>query len=216
MEALKAEQLTGSKWRLLAIPFGGPFEGKDFDGEYFSANTDIKPHWFKARPVIFHHGQDAQAKDEDYGEQELDEEPSSDGWWSTVWLNRSARYAAQVDSMLRAGKMYGSSGAISHLVRKNQKTGEILVWPHAEQTLTPTPSNIFARITPAKAIAGFDSAGIAIGDEIKSLLADLDVPADDLRSDLPEPAAAATGGDDAAMKALASALDELEALLKHR
>src|SRR5262245_15736685 len=28
---LKAEQINSSKWRVLSIPFGGPFEGKDLD-----------------------------------------------------------------------------------------------------------------------------------------------------------------------------------------
>lgn len=202
MDTLKAEQLTGSKWRVLAIPFGGPFAGKDFDGEYFDAETDIKPHWFKARPVIFHHGMDNAAKDEDYGEQELDEEAKTDGWWSTVWLNRSARYWAEVDQLLRASKMFGSSGAISHLVRTNHDTGHIEVWPHAEQTLTVTPANPYARITASKALAGFTDAGISLDDAIK---AELDrLAADDLRPDLPAPGDPAgdldAGGDAAAMR----------------
>lgn len=212
MDNLKAEQLTGSKWRVLAIPFGGPFAGgKDLDGEFFSPNTDIKAHWFKARPVLFHHGQDQTAKDEDYGEQELDEAPGPDGWWSTVWLNRSARYWEQVDKLLRAGKAYGSSGAIAHLVRK-AVDGEILTWPHAEQTITPTPANPFARITASKALTGFDLAGIELSDTVKSLLEELDRPqAADLPTDLPEPGEPVTGdlgegGDEAAMTRQAIAL----------
>jgi hypothetical protein len=219
MDAMKAEQIGSSKWRVLAIPFGGPFAGgKDLDGEFFSARTDVKPRWFKERPVIYHHGGDEEAGDEDYGSQELDLEASKDGWWGTLWLNRSARYWAQVDAMLRAGKMFGSSGTIGHLVRKDRKSGEILVWPHVEQTLTPTPANPFARITATKALAGFDSAGIALDDPIKSVLASLDALADDLRPDLPtdgEPTGdLSDGGDAAAMTRLASALDSLEALLR--
>lgn len=205
MDYLKAEQLGTSKWRVLAIPFGGPFAGnKDSDGEFFSPRTDIKARWFKERPVLFHHGMDAEAKDEDYGTEEMDAEAKDDGWWGTMWLNRSARYWSQVESMLRAGKMFGSSGAISHLVRKDHKTGEILVWPHAEQTLTPTPANPFARVSASKALAGFDHAGIALDDAMKSILADLDAIADDLRADLPtggDPSGdLPTGGDVVAMK----------------
>jgi len=204
-ETVKAEQIGSSKWRVLAIPFGGPFKGgKDLDGEFFSANTDIKPRWFRERPVVFQHGQDAVLKDTDLGIQEMDEEAKDDGWWSTVWLDRSARYWEQVNGLLRAGKMFGSSGALGHFVRKDHKTGEILIWPHAEQTLTPTPANPYARITASKAIAGFDHAGIAMDDPIKAILADLDALADDLRPDLPNPGEASadlgTGGDDAAMK----------------
>ena len=213
MNPLKAEQLTGAKWRVVAIPFGGPLDGgKDLDGEYFDRETDIKPHWFKARPVLFHHGQDDSAKDEDYGEQELDLAPADDGWWGTLWLNRSARYWAQVDKLLRAGKMFGSSGAIAHLVRKDHATGHIDVWPHAEQTLTPTPANPYARIAPAKALAQFTTAGIAMDDTVKSLLAELDRLPDDLRPDLAS--APAEVGDAAAIARLEAALTQLETLIR--
>lgn len=191
MDTMKAEQIGSQKWRVLAIPFGGPFKGRDFDGEFFDRETDVKPRWFRERPVIFHHGQDRTVKDADLGIQELDEDPSDEGWWGTVWLDRSARYWAEVDKLLRAGKVYGSSGAIAHLVRKDHKSGHIEVWPHAEQTLTVTPANPYARVTASKALAGFDSAGIALPDDLRS---DLLIPGD-AAADL------GTGGEDAAMKA---------------
>lgn len=190
MDTMKAEQIGSSRWRVLAIPFGGPFKGKDFDGEFFDRETDIKPRWFRERPVLFHHGQDPAVKDTDMGVQELDDEPKDDGWWGTVWLDRSHRYWAQVDEWLRAGKMYGSSGAIHHLVRTNRKTGHIEVWPHAEQTLTLTPANPYARITASKALAGFDSVGIALPDDLRADLLNAGEPSGDL----------ADGGDAAAMK----------------
>ena len=45
MNFLKAEQLSAAKWRVLSIPFGGPFDGKDLDEEFFSERTDIKEAW---------------------------------------------------------------------------------------------------------------------------------------------------------------------------
>lgn len=197
MEALKAEQLGKNKWRVLAIPFGGPFKGgKDLDGEYFSPRTDIKADWFPERPVLWHHGQDSTLKDTVLGiEGELIK--GSDGWWAELWLDRGTRYVAQIEAMLAAGKAYGSSGSLSHLVRK-ARDGEILVWPHIEQTLSTIPINILSRVVPAKALLGFDSAGIAVDDAYKAVLAD--PSATDLRPDLSEPAAAATDGDDVAMK----------------
>lgn len=200
METIKAEQIGSSKWRVLAIPFGGPFKGKDLDGEFFSARTDIKPRWFRERPVIFHHGSDPKIKDTDLGTEELDDEASDDGWWGTVWLDRSTRYWDLVNRLMTSGKMYGSSGAIGHLVRKDAKTGEILVWPHAEQTLTPVPANPFARITASKAVP--DLAAITA-----DLRPDLLVPGD-ASADLGD------SGDDVAMARLASALGSLEGLLR--
>jgi hypothetical protein len=191
MEPLKAEQLTTVKWRVLAIPFGGPFKGgKDLDGEFFSPRTDIKPHWFKERPIIFHHGLDASVKDEEFGTEEMDEEAKNDGWWGTLWLDRqlaaSSRYWDKVNALLAAGKMYGSSGAIAHLVRKDRKTGEILVWPHAEQTLTLTPANPLARITASKAVPDWS----AIGADLPPDLLGRGEPSGDLL----------TSGDEAAMR----------------
>jgi hypothetical protein len=210
MQTMKAEQLGTRKWRVLAIPFGGPLAGgKDLDGEFFSPRTDIKAAWFKERPVIFDHGMDDALADEELGIQgELTK--AEDGWWAEMQLNRSHRYWSMVDGLLRAGKMYGSSGALSHLVRKDRKTGEILVWPHIEQTLTPTPANPYARITTAKALSGFDSAGIAVDPAMRAILADLDTLAPDLPADLPS---LDDGGDAAATKRLVSTLDTLEDLL---
>jgi len=195
MEPIKAEQLTSVKWRVLAIPFGGPLAGgKDLDGEYFSPRTDIKADWFPTRPVLWHHAQDQSVKDAMLGtEDDLTKE--DDGWWGTMWLDRSARYWAHVSALLAAGKVYGSSGALGHLVQK-AKDGEILTWPHIEQTLTPTPANPFARVIPAKAAADFTSSGISLGTDLETYLSSKD------------------GGATPAMDRLATALSDLEHLLR--
>ena len=188
---IKAEQVGTAKWRVLAIPFGGPFKGRDMDGEFFSPKTDIKPHWFAERPVLWHHGMD-ETKDEpdDAIGTEGDLSKESDGWWAEMWLDRGNRYWQHVSRMLAAGKVYGSSGALGHVVRK-ASDGEILVWPHIEQTLTPTPANPFARVVPVKAMDHFTTAGIAT-EPYKALFADLP----DLGHDL------ASAGDDPAMARL--------------
>jgi hypothetical protein len=207
MEPIKAEQLGSAKWRVLAIPFGGPFQGgKDLDGEFFSRKTDIKADWFDRRPVLFHHGQDGTVKGETLGTED-DLELEEEGWWATVWLDRANQYWAQVTKLLAAGKMYGSSGALGHLVQKDHKSGEILVWPHIEQTLTPTPANPFSRVVPTKAFDHFKTAGIAVDGREASLLIGNDIPSD-LGPDLPQ------GGDDPALVALSASLDQLAEVLK--
>lgn len=207
MDFLKAEETGTDTWRVCAIPFGGEFkDGKDSDGEYFSPRTDVKAHWFKERPVLFHHGLDETIKADDIGIQgELTKE--DDGWWGQVWLNRAHRFHAQIDRLIRSGKMYGSSGSAANLV-KIASDGEILVWPHLEQTFTPTPANRLARVTASKALADFTSAGIELDPALKGLLAELDSLSTDLASDLP------SGGGDPAVSRLSSTLDRLDEVLR--
>ena len=200
-EPIKAEQLGSARWRVLAIPFGGPDKGKDLDGEYFSERTDIKASWFRERPVLWHHGMDETMKTDDADETDAigtegELEKKKDGWWAEMWLDRSHRYWQQVTAMLAAGKVFGSSGALGHVVRK-ARDGEILVWPHIEQTLTPTPANPFARVVPVKALNDFTSAGITVDAEMAPLFAEPDSSTADLPADLP------TGGDAAAIQRLA-------------
>jgi hypothetical protein len=204
MDYLKAESLGKNKWRVLAIPFGGPFDGKDFDGEFFSERTDIKADWFDRRPLVWHHNLDQMMKADPVLGTSDDVELTDEGWWSTIWLDRSHRYWAQVDELLRSGKVFGSSGSLMHFVRKDHKTGEILVWPYIEQTLTPTPANPFARIVPAKAMTHFDEAGIGLSPALRGLLTDPDSQqAADLRPDL------ATAADAARRERLAGDLSVL-------
>jgi hypothetical protein len=192
MDFLKAEQLTNSKWRVLSIPFGGPFDGKDFDEEFFSPRTDIKADWFDRRPLVWHHNMDGTMKADPVLGTADDTEKSDEGWWSTIWLDRSHQYWSQVDALLRAGKVYGSSGSLPSFVRTDRKTGEILVWPFIEQTLTVTPANPYARIVPAKAIAHFDEAQIGLSPALRGILSDLDSHPADLRPDLATAVDAAT------------------------
>ena len=178
--------------------------GKDLDHEFFSPRTDTKPTWFREHPVIFHHGK-AELGDELVGT-EGEIEQKDDGWWAPLWLERQSRYFEMLDALIRAGKMYGSSGSMSHLVDIDRKSGEILVWPHVEQTLTMTPANIYSRITANKALDDFTSAGIEVAPEIRDLLTEPDSTAD-LGSDLPE------GGEDPAMAKLATTLNQLDEVL---
>lgn len=205
MDYVKAERLPNNKWRVLSIPFGGPKSaglakrpdngiGFDLDDEYFSPRTDIKPDWFDRRPLVWHHNLDGLMKAEPVIGTADDTVLEDDGWWSTVWLDRSHRYWEQVTAMLAAGKVYGSTGSLPSFVRTDQKTGEILVWPFIEQTLTPTPANPYARVMPAKALAHFDEANIGLHPAVRGILTDLDGPTADLHPDLATAADEATRG----------------------
>ena len=192
MDYIKAEQVGKNKWRVLSIPYGGPFGGKDLDDEFFSPRTDIKPDWFDRRPLVWHHNLDQTMKADPVIGTADDLDQEDDGWWTTVWLDRSHRYHEEISKLLASGKIYGSSGSLPNFVRTDRKTGEILVWPFIEQTLTPTPSNIYSRVVPAKAVAHFDEANIGLSPALRGILSDLDSQEADLRPDLETAADAAT------------------------
>jgi len=211
MDFLKAEQVSTSKWKVLAIPYGGPFSGKDTDGEFFSPKTDIKPDWFDRRPLVWHHNLDRTMKADPVLGTADDLEQTDEGWWSTLWLDRSHRYWEQVNSLLQSGKTYGSSGSLPNFVRTDVKTGEILVWPYIEQTLTPTPANPYAVVVAAKAVDHFDKADIGLPPALRGILSDLDSPTADLDPDLPSETESAA---DPAIQRLAAQVARLEELIR--
>lgn len=135
----------------LAIPFGGPAEGgKDFDGEDFGPDTDFALDWFPdGRPLIYHHGKDGDLETTVQGRQN-EAETRAEGIWARAQLDKSARYHATVAKLVRAGKLFFSSGSMPHLVRA-QKDGHITRWPWVELSLTPTPSNLWAAAHYTKA-----------------------------------------------------------------
>lgn len=207
MTPLKAEIVNTGHYKVLAIPFGGPIQGKDMDGDYFSPRTDVKPDWFPERPVLFHHGQDRWVGDAKIGTQGAITK-ARDGWWGDIWLDRSNKYLAEVESLIAKGRMFGSSATMEHLIKK-ASDGEILVWPHVEQTLSPKARNTYAVVRATKALIDFEEAGIEIAPAVADILAELEALSTDLRPNLGSPGGGAAKSD----LALTSALDELQAVL---
>ena len=163
MQPVKATLIDEDHFRLLAIPFGGPIKGKDLDGEYFTRRTDIKPDWFRERPVLWHHGQDALMGDTVFGKAVLDPEPEEDGWWVDVWFDHGVKRSNLIKRLAEKAPIYGSSGTIGYL-KKAAPTGELLVWPYIEQTLSTSPQNTFSVMKPAKAMLDdYIEANLATG-----------------------------------------------------
>jgi hypothetical protein len=197
-EPLDRDELAG--WldgkrprKLLAIPFGGPIpnplyaKGMDLDREWFSEKTDIKPHWFDARPVCWHHGDDIFMGNEPLGKA-TNPTLAEDGWWVDVWMTardkRIKAIAALAEALAaKGGDLWGSSAPIGRFV-KTAKTGEIMVWPYAEQTLSTSPQNTKSILQPGKAVADFDLAGITISNGLRDLLIELDTSGAELPQSL--------------------------------
>ena len=76
-------------------PYGGPMKGKDLHGEFFSENTDFCLDWFEHRPVLYHHGMDAQKGVEVCGTQ-ISAEVRDAGLWVKCQLNKSQKYWDQI------------------------------------------------------------------------------------------------------------------------
>ena len=66
----------------LAAPYGGPFGGKDLDGEFFSKSTDFAMDWYPdGIPLLYHHGHDADLETMIVGRVKA-REMTDDGMWA--------------------------------------------------------------------------------------------------------------------------------------
>jgi hypothetical protein len=161
----------------LAIPFGGPIAGKDFDGESFTPATDLCLPWFgeTGRPVLYGHGLNAATKTEVVGRQ-VSLEERDDGQWVQVELDKASRYHDRIGKLVEQGALSFSSGAMPHLVQ-TKKDGTITRWPWVELRLTPTPANPLAAVYAVKSAdmaEHYAAANIDIPDPLAAALKALD------------------------------------------
>ena len=151
----------------LAIPYGGPFGGKDLEGEFFTKNTDFCLDWFPVRPTIYDHGLDDALKTSVVG-QVTKHDPIDDGIWAKAQLDKNHRYLNAIQELIDKGALGFSSGAMSHLVDVDKKTGEIKKWPWVELSLTPIPANpdaLVYAVKSATAVAHWAALGDGSGSE---------------------------------------------------
>lgn len=162
---VKAVKNDAGEWILdvLGVPFGGPFAGKDSDGEYFDTSTELWLEQIGKRAIVHYHGftKDGQPADEpEIVGEELSYEVKKDGVWFRVLLNKASETAAGLWEAAKNGLARASSGAIMHLVRPLKQTdrkaqgGHIDLWPLAEISLMDIskgtyPSNSYAVALPA-------------------------------------------------------------------
>ncbi len=155
---------------VLGVPFGGPFNGKDADGEYFSSRSNLHADKYPAIPAVYYHGLDAdgrpKGKPEYIGKAEF-VEIRTDGAWYQVVLDKANEYAKRVWEAAKKKTARASSGSIPQLVRI-AADGHIDEWPVAEMTLLDAekwrqPVNNYAVVVPMmKSI--YEKAGIVMPD----------------------------------------------------
>jgi hypothetical protein len=137
---------------VLGAPYGGQYEGKDADGEFFSDRTDFMLDIGDRRPALYLHGRtprgSAAINPELIGKAVMAKRDSA-GVWFDVMLSDNP-LADRVWEAANAGTAKASSGAVNYLVRKDA-SGEILTWPLAELSVFDTgqgrqPANQLARV----------------------------------------------------------------------
>lgn len=125
-------------FEVLGVPFGGHLAGKDAQGEYFTERTDVMLDIGDERPVLYYHGMLPS------GEPDPNPHPigrarvtrkDKDGWWFDVIIDKTKKFASRLWESAVMGLARASGGSVGHLVRKNESTGELYVWPLAELTL---------------------------------------------------------------------------------
>lgn len=143
------------------MPYGGPFNGRDLDQQFFSAKTDFAFDWFGegVRPLLYHHGLDEDAGTAVVGRVKAWETKDL-GVWTRAQLDKQSKYFAAIRDLVKSGKLYFSSGAMAHLVQIDGKSGEIKRWPWVELSLTPTPANLLATVDYATAEKHYKAAGL--------------------------------------------------------
>jgi len=147
----KYDELDPKEYAVLGVPFGGPYNGKDSDGQTFTERTDL---WLKDGqeiPVTYYHGfgpdspETWQETPAVIGVAKFDHTDAK-GHWFSVRMDTTEELAQRITTT-KTEKVRASSGAIGHLVRLDGD--EISTWPLGELALFDTnewrrPANDFA------------------------------------------------------------------------
>ena len=115
----------------------------DLQGEYFTPETRLWLEQYKSVPALFHHGMDPKVGLEVVGHR-VKTEIAEDGVWVQDWIDKSTKYWALIEKLLKQGKLYYSPGSVPHLT-KSADDGRLISWPIVEDTLTPTPAQFRLR-----------------------------------------------------------------------
>lgn len=113
---------------------------KDF---YTKAESDFDLEPGEKRTVYFHHGLDDTMKTRKLGKVELSIDDV--GVWADGVLNQRDKYEKAIYDLAAKGKLGWSSGATTHLVRRERIAGKnahiVRHWPISEASLTPDPAD---------------------------------------------------------------------------
>jgi len=123
----------------------------DLADDYFTKDSqlDIQDREY---PVYYAHSLDPILNDRIIGNSSLKTDPV--GVWIECQLSMRDEYEKAIYKLAKQGKLGWSTGSVSHLVRREQKSKAYFVksWPIAEISLTPTPCEPRTNAQPIKTI----------------------------------------------------------------
>ena len=140
---------------VLLVPFGGPDNGRDTDGQFFSDKTNIQQEIYKTVPAYYYHGYDPDGKPqgdpEVIGMMHYDHTDAKGHWYRAV-LDKTNQYAKRIWEAAKKGLARASSGTIGHIARA-ARDGFIKLWPVVEGSLIDEgenrhPANAYAVALP--------------------------------------------------------------------
>lgn len=141
-DAVKSDRLGHVKGYL--VRFGNP-EATDLEGDYFTPETDFGFPAAKGVRVplnlYYHHGMDSKVGRKSIGSGYV--KMDDIGLWYEAQIDMADEYGRAIAKLAKEGKMGYSSGAAGHLVDRKAASGdamEIVRWPIAEASITPTPA----------------------------------------------------------------------------
>lgn len=156
----------------IGIPYGGPFAGKDIQGEAFTKSTDFCLDWFEKRPLLYDHALNGTVKTYKVGDVVYADAEHDEGVFVRAELNKRGRYFNIVKKLIEQQALGFSSGAVPYLVQHDSKKN-ITRWPWFELSLTTTPANPDAVVYAVKAsdaLDHMDAANIEIPAPVEAAL----------------------------------------------
>jgi beta-phosphoglucomutase-like phosphatase (HAD superfamily) len=141
VDGIKSDRLGHVKGYLVRF---GDSKATDLEGDYFTKATDYGFPLEEGKRVplnvYYHHGMDSTVGKKSIGSGFI--KMDSEGLWYEAQLDMADEYGKMIAKLCKQGKMGFSSGAAAHMVERKSMGGasEIIRWPIAEASITPTPA----------------------------------------------------------------------------
>lgn len=187
MQAVKFKDGNRDIIEGLLAPYYGPdfLAKKDFDGEYFTPDTNFELEWFGdwQRPVLFGHGTDEALKTAVIGRMRIT--PTDAGLWAEAKLEEANAYKDAISKLVDEGALGWSAGSVERFYAAGvEPDGHIKHFPIIEGSLVTMPANPLAAGAHYAAkstdiTAHLAVLGVALPDAVK----DVEPPEDDPNED---------------------------------